>query len=68
MNLGLAVWRERDRRGWSQRLYADFCGLSSTYVCQIENNQRNVTMKTLEKLAAGFDLRPSSLLALAEQE
>jgi transcriptional regulator with XRE-family HTH domain len=66
MNLGLAIWKERDRRGLDQQHYADLCGLSRTYISQIENNRRTVPLKTLMQLAAGFGLSTSRLVQLAE--
>ena len=68
MNLGLAIYKERTRRGVDQQTYADLCGLSRTYISQIENNRRTIPFRTLQCLAVGFGIATSRLVQLAESE
>lgn len=48
--------------GISQEALADRCGLHRTYIGAIERGERNVTLKTLERIAAGLNVDPCALL------
>jgi len=56
------VRRLRLAQGLSQEAFADRCGLHRTYVGAIEREERNVTLETLERLAAALSVRPADLL------
>jgi transcriptional regulator with XRE-family HTH domain len=56
------VRRLRAARGWSQEDLAHHCGLHRTYVGAIERGERNLTLATLERLAAAFGVAPTDLL------
>ena len=43
-------------------------GLSKSYVSEIENGRKKVTMEVLEKYAMAFELPMSSLMLFAEQK
>lgn len=43
-------------------------GLSKSYVSEIENGRKKVTMEVLEKYATAFDLPMSSLMLFAERK
>ena len=53
----------RVTRGLSQEAFADLCGYHRTYIGSIERGQRNITLETLEALAAALDITPQSLMA-----
>lgn len=46
----------------SQEALADRCGLHRTYIGAVERGERNVTLQTLEKIAAGLNADPLDLL------
>lgn len=52
----------RRRKGLTQEQVAHEAGLSRSYVGDIERRKRNITLKTLEKLAAALEVECSQLL------
>lgn len=46
---------------------ADRLGLSRSYVSEIENNKKKVSMDVLEKYSLTFDIPMSSLMLFSEQ-
>ena len=52
----------RRERGLSQEELALRAGLDRTYVSSCEAGRRNVTLKTIVRLASALDLRPVDLL------
>ncbi len=56
----LRVYREA--RGLSQEAFADVLGVHRTYMGGIERGERNLTLKSLERLAESIDLDPLALL------
>jgi transcriptional regulator with XRE-family HTH domain len=56
----LRVYREA--RGLSQEAFADVLGVHRTYMGGIERGERNLTLKSLERLAERIDLDPLALL------
>ena len=65
LNLRLArnLRRLRGQRGFSQEMAAEKCGLHRTYVGAIERGERNVTLTTLQEIAAGLRVDPLRLLS-----
>ena len=51
-----------DTRNWSYEAATERCGLSSRYVGDIVRRKTAPTIRTLEKLCAGFQLLPNDLL------
>ena len=60
----LRTWRTE--KGLSQEAFADVLGYHRTYVGGLERGERNVTLKSLERIARTLDVDPASLLAKGE--
>ena len=56
------VRRLRKMQGWSQEAFASRCNLHRTYVGAIERAEENLTLRTLDKLAAALRVKPADLL------
>ena len=61
--LGRSLRVYREARGWSQEAFADVLGVHRTYMGGVERGERNLTLKSLERLAAALDVDPLTLLA-----
>lgn len=53
--IGARLRRLREQAGLSQAAMAERLGISLSYVCQLENNQRPVSATVLLKLVSAFD-------------
>ncbi|TFF08455.1 helix-turn-helix domain-containing protein [Cellulosimicrobium funkei] len=49
-------------RGMSQEDFAEFLGVHLTYMGGVERGERNLTLRSVEKLAERLDVDPVSLL------
>jgi transcriptional regulator with XRE-family HTH domain len=58
---GLHLRAYREARGLSQEAFADVLGVHRTYVGGLERGERNLTLKSLERIAARLELDPLSL-------
>jgi len=56
------VRRLRVKRSWSQEELADRCDLHRTYIGAIERGERNITVKTLFKIAEALECDALQLL------
>ncbi len=61
-NLARNLRRLRIERGLSQEDFALRSGLHRTYIGGIERAERNITLASIEKLAAALDVHPLELL------
>ena len=52
----------REARDLSQEAFAEVLGIHRTYMGGIERGERNLTLKSVEKIAARLDLKPLALL------
>jgi transcriptional regulator with XRE-family HTH domain len=53
----------REKRGLSQEAFAEVLGVHRTYMGSVERGERNLTLKSVERIAAKLDLEPLVLLA-----
>lgn len=61
-DLGRRLGAHRQALGISQEKLAERVGVHRTYVGGIERGERNLTLKTVERLAEGLGLKPEALL------
>lgn len=59
---GATLRLARTQKGLSQEALALQCGLDRTYVGRVERGERNLSLKTIVKLAKGLGLRPAELM------
>jgi transcriptional regulator with XRE-family HTH domain len=52
----------RLERGYSQEDFAEVLGVHRTYMGGLERGERNLTLKSLERIAERLDLPPLELL------
>jgi transcriptional regulator with XRE-family HTH domain len=62
VEFGARVRHHRSRHGWSQMELATRAGFHFTYVSDIENGKRNVTLETILRLAAALEVNPGGLI------
>lgn len=60
--LGRNLRRYREQRGLSQEDFADVVGVHRTYMGGIERGERNLTLKSVERLAATIGVEAVELL------
>ena len=65
---GALVRRLRSEQGYSQEQFSFRVGVDRTYINQIEQGRRNVTLETANKLAKGLGLTLAGLLLEMERE
>ncbi len=60
--------RIRAESGISQQKLADRTGLQVRYLSQLENHPKDISTRTLEKLAAGLGVSPTDLIGGDEDQ
>lgn len=60
--VGRSLRAYREARGLSQETFADVLGVHRTYMGGVERGERNLTLKSLERLAGRVSLDPLVLL------
>ena len=60
---GTAVRAWRKRSGISQEELAARAGLHRTYICDIERGARNVSLRSIDKLARALEIRLPALFS-----
>jgi len=64
--LGGILRELRCSTGDTQVVVSEKTGLSPSYISELENGKRRVTLSVLEKYATAYDVAASSLMARAE--
>jgi transcriptional regulator with XRE-family HTH domain len=64
--LGRNLRAYREGKSLSQESFADELGVHRTYMGGIERGERNLTLKSLERIAAQIDVDPLTLLQPAD--
>lgn len=60
--VGRNLRKRRKDLGMSQEKFADYLNFHRTYVGALERGERNLSLKSLEQLAALLDMDPFDLL------
>jgi transcriptional regulator with XRE-family HTH domain len=60
---GTRVRQLRIERGWSQEAFADRAGLHRTYIGSIERGEQNLSLGSIEKIAATLGVSLAELFA-----
>ena len=60
--LGRNLRLEREQRGLSQEAFADVLGVHRTYMGGVERGERNLTLKSVERIASQIGVDPRELL------
>jgi transcriptional regulator with XRE-family HTH domain len=61
-NVGRNLLAYRQARGLSQEAFAYVLGVHRTYMGGIERGERNLTLKSVERIASQLDIDPLMLL------
>ncbi len=64
--VGRSLRTYREARGLSQEAFADALGVHRTYMGGVERGERNLTLKSLERMADRLGLDPLVLLSPVE--
>jgi transcriptional regulator with XRE-family HTH domain len=65
--VGRNLRRIREQRQLSQEKFAEVVGVHRTYMGGLERGERNITLKSLERLADQLDVDPLELLQIADR-
>jgi transcriptional regulator with XRE-family HTH domain len=60
--VGQNVRAYREERGMSQEAFADLVGVHRTYMGGVERGERNLTLKSVERIAEQIGVDPLELL------
>jgi transcriptional regulator with XRE-family HTH domain len=60
--IAVNVKKRRLQLGLSQEGLAEVCGYHRTYIGSVERGERNITISTLEAIAAALAVAPADLL------
>jgi transcriptional regulator with XRE-family HTH domain len=60
--VGRNLRRWREDQGLSQEKFAELVGVHRTYMGGLERGERNITLRSLERLAAAIEIHPLDLL------
>ena len=62
IKFGNNVRKEREKRGYSQETFAELVGVHRTYIGMIERAEKNITLKSIEKIAKALNISVSKLI------
>lgn len=67
ISLGKRIQAIREKRGLTQEELEEKTGVNTKYISAIECGQKNVTIKTLEKIAKGLNIELYELFLFSEE-
>lgn len=67
ISLGKRIQTVREKARLTQEQLEEKTGVNTKYISAIERGQKNVTIKTLEKIAKGLDVELYELFLLSEE-
>lgn len=67
VRIGGVLRRQRELKQLSQEVFAEMLGMHRTYYSAIERGEKNLTIKTLRRIADKLDTRMSTILSTAEE-
>ncbi|MDA8169682.1 MAG: helix-turn-helix transcriptional regulator [Nitrospiraceae bacterium] len=56
VGIGKKIQRVREKRGLTQEQLEEKTGINAKYISAVESGQKNVTVRTLDKIARGLDI------------
>ena len=65
---GLTIKRLREKKGISQEKLGEISDLHRTYIGMIERAEKNVTLKSIEKLAKALEMEISDIFVEMENQ
>ena len=65
---GLTIKRLREKKGISQEKLGEISNLHRTYIGMIERAEKNVTLKSIEKLAKALEMEISEIFVEMENQ
>lgn len=60
--VGFSIRRQREKEKISQEKLAEFSGLHRTYIGQVERGEKNLTLRSLERIAKALNVKTKDLL------
>ncbi len=67
ISIGRRIQSVREKRGLTQSQLEEKTGINTKYISAIECGQKNVTIKTLEKIANGLNIDLYALFLFSEE-
>jgi len=61
--IGTKIRALRKKKGWSQDVFAERCGLNRAHMGEIERGESNVTVQTLKIIADALGVRIRDLVS-----
>jgi transcriptional regulator with XRE-family HTH domain len=68
VKVGRTISRLRKERGFSQESFSDFVGVHRTYMGSLERGEKNMGLRTLERISKSLKMSPGDLLNESERE
>ena len=65
MNVGLAIKNRRKSLGLSQLKLALQINSDSAYICRVENNKKDISLRVFVRIALALKIKPSELLEIS---
>lgn len=66
-SIGKRIQGIREKAGFTQEQLEEKTGVNTKYISAIERGQKNVTVKTLEKIAKGLNVELYELFLISEE-